>query len=409
MWIGLVEPRLPEANALRQAVAAARAGKELEKELCVVAVEAPQSLGPHRQVILVDGAPRPLGEPRLEILGQKQGRGVAICLYLRHGPEADPLELPGNRRIAVARSHGPGPRHLLLHLPERTTPESLRTGEHLVKDDTEGEDIAAGIELLPERLLRAHVGRRAGDLRVGQRFGPGNRDAEVRQIGHAAGVIDEDVCRFDVAVDEAGAVGVGVMEGTSHRGGNPRRLLRRGPAALEAFAERRPVDVLADDENRPVIETSNVIDADEVVELECRRGFRLAQEGFCGLRPTDPFRIRQFDRDRPVELVVPPLPDVAERPSADMVDQTVTSDPPPFWTGRKHDISRKRPLGYVSDAQHRLDPSPYFRFPDACLVKIALPRRRISDRQRRVVDFEGAHREAPASVTQMKKSFRFGG
>ena len=92
-----------------------------------------------------------------------------------------------------------------------------------------------------------------------------------------------------------------------------------------------------------------------------------------------------------------------------MVDQTVTSDPPPFWTGRKHDISRKRPLGYVSDAQHRLDPSPYFRFPDACLVKIALPRRRISDRQRRVVDFEGAHREAPASVTQMKKSFRFGG
>ena len=77
--------------------------------------------------------------------------------------------------------------------------------EHLVQHHAHRIDVAARIELLALHLLGTHVVRRPDDqprlrhplMRLGHA-----RDAEVHQLDLAL-VIDEDVLRLDVAVDDA--------------------------------------------------------------------------------------------------------------------------------------------------------------------------------------------------------------
>jgi hypothetical protein len=95
-------------------------------------------------------------------------------------------------------------------------------GGHLVKDDTEGEDVGARVQVFAPRLFRGHVGhrahRRAGTgqgilhvLRLGVRAGDGRAvfqqlgETEVEDLGVAARG-DEDVGRLDVAVDDTAGV-----------------------------------------------------------------------------------------------------------------------------------------------------------------------------------------------------------
>ena len=80
------------------------------------------------------------------------------------------------------------------------------SGEHLVQHTTQRVDIAAPVEILATRcLLRTHVKRRPNrQPRLGELLAAGRidrpRDAEIGNDRVA--VLDEDVLRFDVAVDD---------------------------------------------------------------------------------------------------------------------------------------------------------------------------------------------------------------
>ena len=106
-------------------------------------------------------------------------------------------------------------------------------GGHLEEDEPEREEIGARVDLVAAQLLRRHVGERAdgrpfgGQHRpCGVRLGDGVRasdrrrrlgDAEVEQLRAPCG--QEDVRRFDVAMDDPGAV-----RGSERVGERKRRL-----------------------------------------------------------------------------------------------------------------------------------------------------------------------------------------
>ena len=98
----------------------------------------------------------------------------------------------------------------------RLTREGRSTGERVERDGPERVDVAAPVDVgAGLRLLGAHVARRADDqcsggIDLGLR---GLGDAEVRQVGLAL-VVEQDVGRLDIAMDEP--VLVGGIEGLGH-------------------------------------------------------------------------------------------------------------------------------------------------------------------------------------------------
>ena len=100
-------------------------------------------------------------------------------------------DLPGNHD-----SRGPGKRRI--------------PGQHLVGDDPQGVEIAAGVDLFAGRLLRTHVGRSTH-----HRVGAGRplasvhqpRDAEIGEQGpgRVGRAFEDDVLRLEVAMHHAGA------------------------------------------------------------------------------------------------------------------------------------------------------------------------------------------------------------
>src|SRR6185369_17354661 len=96
-------------------------------------------------------------------------------------------------------------------------------GQHLVEDDAEGELVGAAVELLPERLLRAHVMDRAHDEAVTRDGVAGRerghlaahhlREPEVEDAEAPVTSADE-ITRLDVATQDASAVRVGEAVGS---------------------------------------------------------------------------------------------------------------------------------------------------------------------------------------------------
>ncbi len=101
---------------------------------------------------------------------------------------------------------------VLLDVIDRSgTLEGLPAGEQLEEQDAQGVDVGLGADRFGTDLLRGDVGRRADDagqhgiaglLGVAQVLG----DAEVSQVGVLV-FVEQDVGRFQVAVDDAHAVG----------------------------------------------------------------------------------------------------------------------------------------------------------------------------------------------------------
>ena len=78
----------------------------------------------------------------------------------------------------------------------------MLANKELVEDQPERVDIGPLRQRRPGRpLLRRHVARRAG-RHVQSGVGPQNRDAEVGDA-HAAGFVDQDVGRLEIAVQHA--------------------------------------------------------------------------------------------------------------------------------------------------------------------------------------------------------------
>jgi hypothetical protein len=137
--------------------------------------------------------------------------------------------------------------------------ERKKTSGHLVQDDAKREEVSAGVEIFAEDLFRRHVGNGAqggagtGELIgvnadggesidgtgcTGESFAIGDfGEAEVEDFGMAA-LGDENVCGFDVAMNDA--FGVGSIEGVGNLNGEIEQVFqidaRAGDHVLESLA-----------------------------------------------------------------------------------------------------------------------------------------------------------------------------
>ena len=156
---------------------------------------------------------------------------------------------------------------------ERHTP-----GEALVEHERQRVEVGAPVEALAANLLGrevlggAHHHVVAGEVVAG---GEALGDAEVGQQ-HATVGRDEDVAGLDVAVDEAGAVGL--VEGAGDGGADVDRQLGPEPLlGVEQLAQALAVDELHHDRLAAVVD-EDVVDADDVGVAEPGDGDRLAAE-----------------------------------------------------------------------------------------------------------------------------------
>ena len=111
----------------------------------------------------------------------------------------------------------------------------------LIEDHSQTIDVAAAVHLVgfAGGLLGTHVGRRAQDLAVhghGDLAGVALRQAEVHEVRLALGV-EHDVARLEVAVDDAGLVGV--LEGVGDLRAELGRLAGRESLPGEPVGQRQ--------------------------------------------------------------------------------------------------------------------------------------------------------------------------
>ena len=152
--------------------------------------------------------------------------------------------------------------------------------QHLVQHRAEGVDVGAGRDLpLAHRLLRAHVVRRAerhaglGHPRTARLAGR-ERDAEVRD--QRPPIVQEDVLRLDVAVDDAVAVRIVERRGDLARDAD-RVVDGELLLAVEPVAQRLALDEGHDVEEVRV-HRSRVEERQDVRVLEVRGELDLGEE-----------------------------------------------------------------------------------------------------------------------------------
>ena len=138
------------------------------------------------------------------------------------------------------------------------------------------------VDRLAPGLLGGHVLRRAGDDAALRQAGVVDRagQAEVGDLDPLDAVLQQDVGRLDVAVDQPLGVGRGQPGGRLHADPQDRReVQRRG--AVEPVLERAARDELHDQVGQPVRLVDGV-DGDDVLVANRRRGPGLAGEPLPG-------------------------------------------------------------------------------------------------------------------------------
>ena len=189
-------------------------------------------------------------------------------------------------------------RHLVQDLEEGRREgiagKRLPPAEQLVKDDADGKDVGAMIRALAADLLGRHVVHRAHQHVTAGELGrqqPG--EPEVEDL-HRAAVGDVDVCRLDVAVDDAARMRVLEPEADVHR------ELDLAPEAHSFGTAHARLKVFALEELhreiRLTLVLAEVVNRDDVRVRELAGGARLADEPLARLGV--PFNRRGDDLQR---------------------------------------------------------------------------------------------------------------
>ncbi len=265
-----------------------------------------------------------LGETE-EVRPQLLGRGVARGRILGHRLHDHGLERGRDGRVGDAREHG-----LVAHVLGRdrhggVAGEGRPPDRHLVEDDAERVDVAAGVDALAFGLLgrevrgRAHDGAGLGEALLGV-DGPG--DAEVGDLDLAVGG-DQHVARLHVAVHDAVAVGEG--KGRRDAGADlgdlvGRQLLR----VAQDGRERASVDVLHHDEVDAVV-LAPVEDGDDVGVGQVGGGLGLPAEPLHKGLVDGELGKEDLEGDRPIELAVYRPIDLGHPTAGDQVGQLVAT------------------------------------------------------------------------------------
>ncbi len=206
--------------------------------------------------------------------------------------------------------------------------ERLLQGQHLIEDRPEGEDVDAVVDLAGGHLLGGHVeGRAHHGARLGQVGGRDAGDPEIDDVG-AALLVDKDVARLDVPVDDALLVGavqaVGDLDDEPDRFFD-RPFLARGEDRFQAG----PIHILHGDIEDAVV-LAHVVDGDDVGMSDIARRLGLAQEALLGFNPLFGLAVHieadGLDGHRPVDERIEALVDDPHGTAADFLDDRVFAD-----------------------------------------------------------------------------------
>ena len=182
-------------------------------------------------------------------------------------------------------------------LLDRHAPERVAVGEDLPEEDADRPDVALGRRVAAFEPLGSDVRERSRNVSDrGQRVGPVElREAEVEEAdGDRVAVLDEDVRRLHVAVDDPGPVRMG--ERVEHLGGDLDGILVGQLAGADRLAQRASGDVLVGDVDVARV-VADVVGTDAAIVAEPPRGEGLA------LGTSGRFALARDDLERDVEPV----------------------------------------------------------------------------------------------------------
>jgi hypothetical protein len=248
------------------------------------------------------GARRFGGQPLLEVQPQGLGVGVAEGRILSQGPHDHLLQAGRQGWVAGRR-----PRDRLAGDPIedhqiRLVLKEPRPGAELEQQDAQGEHIGAGVDRVPQTLLRAQVAELAlDDPRVGAIGGGGLRDPEVDDLQRAF-VGDQQVLRRDVPVHQAEGPSVrstqlvGVVQPGSGIGDQAHQQRHRQPIprALAAPRDRRQA-VAGHVLHGQVVQARLFTQVEDLSDVRMRQARR--QPGFVQEHPDEGGITRQVAQD----------------------------------------------------------------------------------------------------------------
>ena len=266
------------------------------------------------------------------------GRGVTVRRVL--GQRA--LDESGVLRRDVLRRRGrvevrPHGRGIAVAHERRVAGE--RVNEHAA----ERVHVGTGVDALAADLLRRGVAERADPRAAAAEPAVGAErqllgETEVGQVGVVL-LAEQDVRRFDVAMDEAMAVG-GVERPAELRHDAGRPLGSEAPLGADERAQVGPVDVAHDDEQHAVV-LARVVDGEDVGVLDRGGGLGLGHEALAKVRVVGEARADDLQRDGSLEAELRRAVDDAH-PAApgQRVDAVVGEDV--TWRELRHAVTSTR-------------------------------------------------------------------
>ncbi len=198
-----------------------------------------------------------------------------------------------------------------IHEPTGTSlSERVAAGSHFVKHHSQRKNVRAGVYRPAQNLLGAHVLQRSHQRsgqrsRLGAHFGLdafwplSARDSEVQDFDPAS-IVDHDVRRLDVAVNDA--PGVRFVQGVRRLNTDLDDLAGIHRLALHPLGEGLPGDVLHHDEGRPAGCLSNLVNDTDIRVVESRGGLGFFHQASQPLRILCQLSRQKLESDHPIEL-----------------------------------------------------------------------------------------------------------